>query len=279
MGRTNPRAEMPFLDHLEELRWRIFKSLAAVAVGTVIGLILVMQLGAMELLLRPLSQVLADLPSGADSSWLDSAATGRLVFLSPTEPFFFMLKLGLLVGLLLASPVVIWQVWAFLSPALEAREKKVVIPSLYLGLVLFAAGVAMAYFIALPVTLRFLLLFGAEWFSPALTAGYYLSFVTRLLLAFGIVFELPVVVMILSVLGLATPRFLREKRRHAIVLITVVAAFLSPGDFVLLTVMMMVPLVLLYELSILLSALVYRKRDRSILGASEPPEGAVERAG
>jgi sec-independent protein translocase protein TatC len=269
---------MPFLDHLEELRWRVFKALGAVTVGTVVGIVLVMEFGAMDLLVAPLDQVFADLAETVEPSVLGGApGSGRLIFLAPTEAFFFMLKLGLLVGLILASPVVIWQVWAFLSPALESEEKKVVIPSLYLGVLLFAGGVAFAYVLALPITLRFLLLFGLEWFTPAITAGYYLSFVTRLLLAFGIIFELPVVVMILSALGLATPRFLREKRRHAIVLITVVAAFLSPGDFVLLTVMMMLPLVLLYELSILLSALVYRKRERSIMGSSEPAEGAVER--
>lgn len=282
-GAGGDRAEMPFLDHLEELRWRIFKALIAVGIGSLLGLLLVLQFGAMDLLMDPLQDIFRAMSEDGvaiPGAVMGGAEAGRLVFLSPTEPFFFMLKLGLLVGLVLASPVVIYQIWAFLSPALEKHERRVIIPSLYMGLVLFAAGVAMAYVVALPVTLRFLLLFGLEWFTPAITAGYYLSFVTRLLLAFGIIFELPVVVMILSVLGLATPRFLREKRRHAILIITVVAAFLSPGDIVLLTILMMVPLILLYELSILLSVMVYRrKEDNRIMGSKEPPDGAVEAGG
>ncbi len=134
----------------------------------------------------------------------------------------------------------------------------------------------MAYFIALPVTIRFLLIFGSEYFQPMLTAGYYLSFVTRLLLAFGVVFELPVVVMILSALGLVTPAFLRAKRRHAIVTITILASFLSPGDVIAVTVLLMAPLVVLYEVSILLSAVIYRRRENRMADVSGPPEGAVE---
>ncbi|MGD2069629.1 MAG: twin-arginine translocase subunit TatC [Gemmatimonadota bacterium] len=279
MGARNPRGEMPFLDHLEELRWRIFKGLIAVGVGAVVGFVLVMQFGVLDLLLRPLREVVSDLAQADIALLGGTAVTRQLTFLSLTEPFFFMLKLGLLVGLVLASPIVVWQIWAFLSPALEKHERRVVIPSLYLGLVLFAAGVAMAYFVALPVTIRFLLTFGAEYFTPMLTAGYYLSFVNRLLFAFGLIFELPVVVMILAALGLATPAFLREKRRHAIVIITVVAAILSPGDIVLLTLLMMVPLILLYELSILLATLVYRKREKRIMPSTGPAEGAVEMEG
>lgn len=276
MTGRNPRGEMPFLDHLEELRWRIFKALIAVGIGALVGFVLVMQFGALDLLLRPLRTVVTDLAQDDLALLGGTVVHNQLAFLSLTEPFFFMLKLGLLVGLILASPIVIWQVWAFLSPALEKHERRVIIPSLYMGLVLFAAGVAMAYLIALPVTIRFLLLFGAEYFTPMLTAGYYLSFVSRLLFAFGLIFELPVVVMILAALGLATPEFLRAKRRHAIVLITVVAAFLSPGDIVLLTLLMMVPLILLYELSILLATLVYRRREKRILPSTEPAEGSVE---
>ena len=147
----------------------------------------------------------------------------------------------------------------------------------YFGLVLFASGVSMAYYIALPVTLRFLVLFGNEWFEPMLTAGPYFAFVTKLLLAFGVVFELPVVVMILSAMGLVTPTFLRRKRRHALVGITVLASILSPGDVITVTVMMMVPLTLLYEVSILLSAVIYRRRQKREAEFDEsPPQGAVE---
>jgi len=252
---------MPFLDHLEELRWRILWSLVAVVVGSVVGFVLVLQFGVLEILLAPLEAVMGE--------------GEKLKFFSPTEPFFLILKIGVLVGVILVSPIIIYQIWAFLSPALERHERRVIIPSLYMGLVLFSLGVAMSYVVALPVTLRFLLFFGEEYWDPILQAGPYLGFVTKLLVAFGVLFELPVVIMILSALGLVTPTFLRQKRRHALVVITVLASFLSPGDVVTVTVMMMVPLALLYELSILLSVVIYRRREGHRIGG-EPPEGSVE---
>jgi sec-independent protein translocase protein TatC len=252
---------MPFLDHLEELRWRILWSLLAVIVGAVVGFVLVLNFGVLDLLINPYYAVMGD--------------EVKLVFLSPTEPFFLILRVGILGGVVLASPIIVYQIWSFLSPALKRHEKRAIIPALYLGVVLFAAGVAMSYYLALPVTLRFLLFFAEGYFDQMLQAGPYLGFVTKLLMAFGILFELPVVIMILSALGLVTPAFLRAKRRHAIVIITVLASFLSPGDVVTVTAMMMVPLVLLYEFSILLSVVITRKRRQREIGG-DPPDGSVE---
>ena len=151
-------------------------------------------------------------------------------------------------------------------------------PALYMGLVLFLAGAGLAYEVALPVSLQFLLGLQTEILQPMLTADDYLSFVVRLMVGFGIIFELPVVVLILSVLGLITPQFLRSKRRHAILVITVLASLLSPGDLIMVTGIMMIPLIFLYEFSILLSVMVYRRRDKEELVAStEPPEGSVDR--
>ncbi|MEX0842929.1 MAG: twin-arginine translocase subunit TatC, partial [Gemmatimonadota bacterium] len=132
---------MPFLDHLEELRWRLLWSLAALLVGTIIGFVVVHYLGVMELLIRPIRPLLAD---------------GQLAYFNPATPFFVTLKLSLIAGIILAFPVVVYQIWAFFSPALKKEEKKVIVPSLYFGLVLFCAGVAMAYFWVLPLALRFL---------------------------------------------------------------------------------------------------------------------------
>lgn len=270
------RGEMPFLDHLEEFRWRIFKILGALFVASLIGFVLVLQFGVMDLLLAPLTKVIEALAAD-DASWLGMTGDGRLMFLNLTEPFFFMLKMGLLTGFILSSPIVGYQIWAFLVPAMEERERKVIVPSLAMGVVLFSLGVAMAYWIALPITIRFLLLFGSDWFTPMLTAGYYLSFVVRLLFAFGFIFELPVVVMILTVLGLTTPAFLRKKRRHAVVGLTVLAAFISPGDALMVTLLMVVPLIILYEFSIHLSAMIYRKQEEHrIHGFSDPPEDSIE---
>ncbi|MDT8340437.1 MAG: twin-arginine translocase subunit TatC [Longimicrobiales bacterium] len=260
--RRNPRGEMPFLEHLEELRWRIFKGSAALVLGALAGFWLIQRFQVLRLLVEPVSPYLPD---------------GRLIYLSPVDPFFFLLKTSVLLGVILAFPVILYQVWAFLSPALEKREKRLVIPALYGGMVLFAGGVWLGYEIALPVSLRFLNGIQIDFLQASLTANDYLGFVIRLLLAFGAIFELPVVVLILSVLGLVTPAFLRAKRRHAIVIITVVASLLSPGDLIMVTVLMMVPLVLLYELGILLSVLVYRRREAPVLEPDgDPPDGVVE---
>jgi sec-independent protein translocase protein TatC len=257
----NYRGEMPFLDHLEELRWRILWSLLAIVAASVVGYILVLRFGVLDILISPFYEVMED--------------ETKLVFLSPTEPFFLLLRIGILGGLVLSSPIIVYQIWSFLSPALERHEKRAIIPALYLGVVLFAAGVLMAYYMALPVTLRFLLFFGTDYFDPMLRAGDYFGFVTKLLMAFGVLFELPVVIMILSALGLVTPAFLRAKRRHAIVIITIVASLLSPGDVVTVTAMMMIPMVFLYEFSILLSVVITRRRKARTIGG-DPPDGSVE---
>ena len=236
---------MPFLDHLEELRWRLIWSLAAVLICAVVGYLLVTRLDVLGILVEPIKPFL----NGT-----------KLKYLSPTEPFFITLKLAVAVGLVLASPIVIYQVWAFLAPALLPSEKRIIVPALYMGLVLFAGGVLMAYELVLPMTLRFTMSFQTESLEQSIVIGEYLGFVTRLLLAFGAVFELPVVVLILSAMGLVTPEFLSGKRRHAIVIITVLASVLTPGDVITLTIMMMAPLLLLYEFSIVLSRLVTRRR-------------------
>ncbi len=253
--------EMPFLDHLEELRWRILWSFLAVGVATVVGFLIVHYLGVLGLLMRPIRPFL----NGTD-----------LLFFNPTTPFFFTLKLSLIVGIVLAFPVVVYQIWVFLAPALKPEEKKIIVPSLYFGMILFAMGVALAYFAVLPLALRFLMGFQQEFLAPAIEAGLYLGFVVRLLLAFGIVFELPVVVMILSAMGLITPEFLKDKRRHSIVAVTVLASMLTPGDIAS-TFMMIIPMMVLYEVSILLSRIIYRrKKEEELEPSRDPPPGAVE---
>lgn len=260
----NPRGEMPFLDHLEELRWRVFKALGALVSATILGFLLVQRFQVIDLIILPAQPYLPE---------------EGLAYFSPTTPFFFILKLSLLAGIILSFPIILYQVWAFLSPALEKREKRLIVPALYGGMLLFAAGAWLGYDIALPVSMRFFTGIQSEVLYAVLGADEYLSFATRLLMGFGIIFELPVVILILSVLGLVTPRFLRTKRRHAVVISTIVASLLSPGDVITVTVLMMAPLILLYELGILLSWLVTRGREKEenrIFPDPEPPEGSVE---
>ena len=261
----NPKAEMPFLDHLEELRWRILWILAAVIVGCLAGLAVVVYGDVVGYLMEPGRALFGD-------DWKPKT-------LAPADNFFILIKISLTIGIILAFPVIVYQIWSFLAPALEKHEKRAIVPALYMGLVLFVAGVVMAYVIALPVTLRFLTGLLADFITPDWTASFYMAFIVRLLLAFGVVFELPIVVLVLSALGLVTPAFLRAKRRHAIVGITVVAAMVSPGDIISLTALMMVPMFLLYELSIVLSAIIWRRREareREIEAASAPAQSVAE---
>ena len=237
--------EMPFLDHLEELRWRLIWSLGTVFICAIIGFVLAKEYNLLGILTEPVKPYLEG---------------GKLNYRSPTAPFFITLKLGIIVGFLIAAPVVVYHIWAFLSPALLKSEKRAIVPALYFGLVLFAAGVAMAYYLVLPATLSFTMSFQVDTLEEDLEITEYMSLVVRLLLAFGVVFEMPVVILALSALGIVTPEFLAEKRRYAIAGITVLSALLTPGDVITVTVMMMVPLVLLYELSIGLSKIVTKKR-------------------
>ena len=237
--------EMPFLDHLEELRWRILWSLIAVAIGAVIGFFLVVRFDVLGLLVAPIEPLLGGT---------------QLKYLSPTDPFFLSLKLGVGAGVLMAAPIVVQQIWSFVSPALLPHERRAIVPALYLGLVLFLGGVALAYFIVLPITLEFMMGFQAESLEQNITIGHYMSFVVRVLLAFGLVFELPVMMLVLSVIGLVDSRMLAAKRRYAIVASVIIASVITPGDFIVLTIFMMIPLLLLYELSIGLAKLVERRR-------------------
>lgn len=250
-------AEMPFLEHLEELRSRLIWVSVSVLTLSVVGFFLVTQFDVIGLLKRPFVQAMEDLAASPDFTAV--IPDGQLLFTSPTEPMSVTLKLAFVVGVILALPIIVYHVWSFLSPALFEREKKAVVPAVIGGFVLFLMGVAMAYFLVLPLGLRFLLGFQTEALTPIITIGEYLRFATRLILAFGIIFELPLVSLLLSFLGIIDASTLKRYRRHAIVGVAIVSAILTPAD-VLTMLMMMGPLVVLYEFSILLVATVGRRQ-------------------
>lgn len=237
---------MPFLDHLEELRSRLIWSLAALVALSIGGFFIVTGLDVLGILERPLNYVLPD---------------QNLLFTSPTTPVIVTFKLSFVVGLILALPILAWHAWAFFEPALYERERKFVVPAIGLGFVLFLAGIAMAYFFVLPLGLKFLLGFQAESLSPIITVDEYLRFATRLILAFGLIFEMPVVLVLLSMLGLVTPQGLRRYQRHAIVGLAVASALLTPADPGTML-MLLAPMLLLYELSIVLVRVVGRRGSR-----------------
>src|SRR3954447_2488323 len=245
---TGASGEMPFLDHLEELRLRILRSLGAVVVGCAIGLWAVQRFHLVSLLKQPIAPYLTG---------------GKLVVTSPTDPVMIVLKLGLMVGLVLASPVILWQTWAFLAPALYQKEKRAVVPSLFVGLLLFLTGVVLAYLFVVPQALRVLFSFQTEAIAPFITYDAYFGFVLQVCLALGLSFELPLVILILSWLGVIGPAELNRFRRYAIVLAFVAGAVLSPGTDVLSMVMMTVPLLILYEVGFAGSLILQRRRRRS----------------
>ncbi len=247
MTKKNPRAEMPFLDHLEELRWRILWSLLALVLGSVIGFWIVEHYDVLAILKRPIAGLLPG---------------GKLFVTRPTDAFIITLKLAVLVGIVLASPVILWQAWAFLSPALYEREKRFVVPILIAGLFLFTGGVLMAYFWVLPTALKLLFAFQRPDLEFIITADEYFSFASLFVLAFGIVFELPLVIVLLAGFGVVHPNFFAKQRPIALVLAAIVAALLTPPDAVSMM-MMLIPLMVLYELGILAARLVWRARGRA----------------
>ncbi|HWP36380.1 MAG TPA: twin-arginine translocase subunit TatC [Gemmatimonadales bacterium] len=239
---------MPFLDHLEELRWRILWSLLALVIGTVIGFYLVQRYDVLGLLKRPIAGLLPD---------------GKLFVTRPADAFIITLKLAVVVGGVLAAPVVAWQAWKFLSPALYEREKRFVVPTLTAGFVLFVAGGLMAYLWVLPAALRILFSFQREDLEFIITASEYFNFASLFILAFGIVFELPLVIVLLAAFGLVNPATFARQRPIALVIGAVVAALLTPPDVFSMT-MMLVPMIVLYEGGILVARLVWRSQRKAI---------------
>jgi Tat protein translocase TatC len=247
---TGSPGEMPFLDHLEELRWRILRSLGAIVIGFGTGLWLVQQFHLVNLLKRPIAPYL-------------TGAGGKLIVTSPTEPVMIVFKLGFLVGLVLASPIILWQLWAFLAPALYSREKRALVPALFVGLVLFLTGAAVAYVFVVPQALKVLFSFQTEAIQPFITYDNYFDFVLQVVLALGISFELPLVIIILAWLEVISASDLARFRRFAVVGAFIAGAILSPGTDLVSMIMMTIPLLLLYEVGYAGAAMIQRRRRKS----------------
>ena len=244
---ASPQAEMPFLDHLEELRNRLLWVVGALVVCMMVAFAVVWNLDVIGVLAAPIEPFLGG---------------KQLVYTHPADPVSIVLKVAFGLGLAAASPVIVYQVWAFLSPALHPHEKRVVIPVLIGATLLFAAGVVLCVKFVLPVMFDVLLSFQSDSLTAMITATDYFSFTVTMCLAFGGCFQLPIVVLALTALGLVTPTGLARYRRHAAVGSMLVAAIITPGDLLIMTVMLGVPLYGLYEVSIVLSWFVHRARER-----------------
>ena len=233
---------MPFLDHLEELRWRLIKSIASVLIGAVISFSFIDQI--IEFLVQP---------TEALKNSMD------LQVLKVQGMFMIKWSIALFGGIIISIPVLTFQIWKFVAPGLYIDEKKYIIPLIIFTFLSFLCGLIFAYMIVIPFSLGFFTSVGFEGIQNNFSINYYFSFITWLMIGSGLIFELPVIVFILSVIGLLTPAFMRHYRRYAIVIILVLSAFITPPDPVSL-VLMSIPLLVLYEVSIGVSWLVNRKK-------------------
>lgn len=248
--------EMPFLEHLEELRVRIMWVLGAlvVAVSFTFYFLFTNDDFIIEFLARPIQPYLAG---------------GKLAVFHPAAAFKIIMNLSLILGTILASPVIVWHLWGFLSPALYKHEKKVVIPVLMMAVVLFLAGCALSWFVVLPLTLKVFAGIQAASLQPVYGFSEYFGFAVGMSVALGAAFELPTVILLLSLLGLVTPSLLNRFRRFAIIGALVLGAFITPGSDPFSLILIAVPMYGLYELSVILSALVHRARRKRDAQAQE----------
>jgi len=236
--------KQPFLAHLEELRKRLIVCAIAIGIGFVISYIFSKQL--FSFLILPLTEVLP-----ADS---------HLIFTSLPEMFIAYVKVALIAGITLAIPIIFYELWMFLAPALYQGEKRYLIPFVLFSSILFAAGALFGYFVVFPYGFKFFISFATEDIQALPSVKQYFSFTIRLLLAFGLVFELPVVVFFMTKIGLITPDSMKRFRKFAILGSFIMAAILTPPDAAT-QIMMALPIIILYEISIIISKGVYRKKD------------------
>ena len=249
-SRRDPDGTMSLVDHLQELRDRLVRSVGAVALGSVVGWFLYE--GVLDLLLRPYCAYLATVPER-----LRPPQGCGLYFMSALDPMLIKLKVVIAVGLFIALPVVLWQAWRFVVPGLTRRERVLAIPFVASSVCLFALGAIVAY-VTLPKGLSFLLGFAGPQFAPLLTGDRFLSFVLLVALAFGLAFEFPVVLVFLQLLGFVTTGQLREWRRGAILFVAVFSAVITPSSDPYTMLAMMVPMVIFYEAAIIIGRLLRR---------------------
>lgn len=234
-----PRANMPFLDHLEELRWRLLKSMFAVIIMAMASFYFAEQI--VEFIRIPLGDV-------------------QLYNIAVTGTFYAYLKVSLITGVLTALPVIFYQMWMFIAPGLYNREKKFILPMVFISTILFILGAGFCYFLVLPMSFQFLIGFSGDLVVNTITIGSYISFVGLLMLAFGFGFQMPIIAYFLAKIGMLKPSFLIKGRRYSIVVILIVGAIITPPD-VFTQVLMAIPLYLLYELSIIVVKLTYKKEE------------------
>ncbi len=234
-------SEMTFLEHLEELRWRIIYSLYGLAGGTIIAWIFIDFL-VNDILLLPAKH-----------------AGVQLQNLKPFGQLMLFFEVAIVAGVIISLPNIFYQLWKFIAPALKRNERKYISAIVTFSTLCFLLGVVFAYFVMLPMSLRFAAKFGSAEIKNVFAIDEYMSIIISIMLGCGLVFELPMISYFLTKLGILTPAFMKKYRRHAIVVIFVAAAFLSPGTDPVSQIILALPLILLYEISIFISKLARKK--------------------
>jgi sec-independent protein translocase protein TatC len=238
---ADEHGKMSFFDHLTELRTRIVWSLVPAGIGLLISLYF----------------------TTAVMRFLSGHLKTELVFTTPTEAFWTYMKVAMIMGLFIAMPIILWNVWAFVAPGLHKHERKYAAPFVIIGSLLFIGGGAFAMLVVVPFAISFLVSFGQDQgLRPMITISSYIDFILKFTLAFGVVFEMPVVITLLSMLGVVTPQFLSKNRKYAILINFVIAAILTPTPDIVNQSLMAGPLIILYEVGIICSRVVARKKAR-----------------
>jgi len=260
-GRSEePGGTMTFFEHLSELRKRIIYSLYAIGIGAFIGVYLSKYI--VTWINRPMLKALAD-------AHLDP----KLIYTHPAGNLNLVLTVGVYFGMVLASPIVLYQLWLFVAPALYKHERGAITGFMFSTVFLFLAGISFGYFVTLPYVLHFLVtpgpLFMVHDLTPMISVNEYFDLILLILLGMGLMFELPVLIFFLSLFGIVTPKFLWKNARYAILIISVVAAIVTPTPDATTMLVFMVPMIGLYFLGIAVSAVVTRRRERRIGAPAE----------
>ncbi|MBD3345359.1 MAG: twin-arginine translocase subunit TatC [Chitinivibrionales bacterium] len=243
MSVNENQGEMSFLDHLEELRWRIIKAFASVAIFAVPCGIFWRDIFDLAMI-HPLR---------------DANPRPRIIFTSPAEAIVLSIKIAIAGGIIAASPFIFYQFWKFIAPGLYKKEKVIILPTVVVSTLCFILGIGFSYYI-LPYVLKFLAGYGAGVLEPYFKSNEYIGFILKITLAFGAVFELPVLSFVLTKIGMMTPKFLIKNTRYAIVVMFILSAILTPPD-VISQAFLVVPLLVLYGISIGVSFLAQGKKS------------------
>ncbi|MFQ5880887.1 MAG: twin-arginine translocase subunit TatC [Candidatus Methylomirabilales bacterium] len=260
--------KMPFLSHLEELRRRLIVSLVTIGVGFAVSFYFSEQI--MALLKRILTTTFAVQKSYPFLVILTKQPPA-LIFVAPAEAFWAHIKIGFLTGLLLAIPLILFELWRFVSPGLIERERRFAIPFVILGTLCFFFGLLFCYILVLPFAMNFLLTYKTEHLTPMLSIGLFVDFTVKFLIAFGLIFQLPLLISLAARLGLVTSKFLTRNRKYAILLSFVIAAILTPTPDIFNQSLMAGPLCLLYEVGIWAAKIIEKTRRSPV--RQEAPEG------